>query len=119
MICRPSGPSPTFSYISAWYKYYAYVRPENLASGWSRDRIVTELNAAGVPCMQGSCSEIYLEKAFEDTGMRPQTRLLVAREMGETSLMFLVHPTLDQEHIDHTCACLSETLERATGSQIQ
>lgn len=98
----------------AWYKLYAYVRPENLASGWSRDRIVEEINALGVPCYQGSCSEVYLEKAFDATPWRPAQRLPVARALGETSLMFLVHPTLTAAEIDRTCAVLAEVLSRAS-----
>jgi dTDP-4-amino-4,6-dideoxygalactose transaminase len=78
----------------AYYKYYAFVRPECLRSGWTRDRIIQAINDLGVPCFSGSCSEIYLEKAFNGTGFRPLARLPVARELGETSLMFLVHPTL-------------------------
>lgn len=85
--------------VHAQYKFYAYVRPENLAAGWSRDRIIEAINAQGVPCYQGSCSEVYLEKAFDGTGWRPEPRLPVARALGETSLMWLVHPTLTQEEI--------------------
>jgi dTDP-4-amino-4,6-dideoxygalactose transaminase len=78
-----------------FYKCYAYVQPERLARAWSRDRIIEAINAEGVPCFQGSCSEVYLEKAFDGTGWRPAERLPVARELGETSILFLVHPTLD------------------------
>jgi len=52
------------------------------------------INALGVPCFSGSCSEVYLEKAFDNTAFRPAARLPHAKELGETSLMFLVHPTL-------------------------
>jgi dTDP-4-amino-4,6-dideoxygalactose transaminase len=97
----------------AWYKLYAYVRPENLAPGWTRDRIVAEINALGVPCYQGSCSEVYLEKAFDDTPWRPAERLPVARELGETSLMFLVHPTLTESEIGSSGAAVAEVLARA------
>lgn len=78
----------------SYYKYYVFVRPEELAEGWDRDRIMNAITARGVPCFSGSCSEIYLEKAFTDAGYGPEERLPVARELGETSLMFLVHPTL-------------------------
>ncbi|MGJ0531799.1 DegT/DnrJ/EryC1/StrS family aminotransferase [Methylocystis sp.] len=84
------------------YKFYVYVRPERLASGWTRDRIIKEINARGVPCYQGSCSEVYLEKAFDGTGWRPAASLPAARELGETSLMFLVHPTLTADEIRRT-----------------
>jgi dTDP-4-amino-4,6-dideoxygalactose transaminase len=46
---------------------------------------------------------VYLEKAFDGTGWRPAERLPVARELGETSIMFLVHPTLTQAEVDKTC----------------
>lgn len=99
--------------VHACYKAYAYVRPERLADGWSRDRIVEAVMAAGVPCYQGSCSEVYLEKAFDGTGWRPAERLPVARELGETSLMFLVHPTLRPDEIARACEVLDEVLRQS------
>ena len=98
----------------AQYKFYAYVRPENLNTGWSRDRIIEALNAEGVPCYQGSCSEVYLEKAFDDTGWRPSHRLPVARELGETSLMFLVHPTLTEAEISKTSIVIQQVMCQAS-----
>jgi len=95
------------------YKCYVFVVPSALPDGWDRDRIMAEINARGVPCYSGSCSEIYLEKAFEGTGWRPAERLPVARELGETSLMFLVHPTLEAEHIDKTCMVLQDVMNEA------
>jgi len=97
----------------AYYRFYCYVRPENLRSDWDRDRIVREISVAGVPCFQGSCSEVYLEKAFERTPYRPPSRLPNAKELGETSLMFLVHPTLTADQIERTCAVASRILEQA------
>ena len=99
----------------AYYKFYSYVRPENLAPGWSRDRIIEEINARGVPCYVGSCSEVYLEKAFDNTGWRPKERLPVAKELGETSLMFLVHPTLTEAEIQKTQNVVAEVFEAASG----
>ncbi len=97
----------------AQYKFYTYVRPENLASGWSRDRIIEAINTEGVPCYQGSCSEVYLEKAFDNTGWRPEPRLPVAKALGETSLMFLVHPTLTEAEIQKTCDVIAKVLQQA------
>ncbi|WP_349255301.1 DegT/DnrJ/EryC1/StrS aminotransferase family protein [Spectribacter hydrogenoxidans] len=97
------------------YKCYVFVEPEQLAEGWDRDRIMAEVNALGVPCMSGSCSEVYREKAFDGTGWRPAERLPVARELGETSLMFLVHPTLTAEAMDATFSALVRIMERARG----
>ena len=98
----------------AQYKFYAYVRPENLAAGWSRDRVMSEINDAGVPCYQGSCSEVYLEKAFDNTGWRPATRLPVAKDLGETSLMWLVHPTLTDSEIQKTAQVIAMVLTKAS-----
>ena len=97
----------------AEYKHYLFVNPEQLNNDWSRDRIVNEITARGVPCYQGSCSEVYLEKAFDGTPWRPVARLQNARKLGETSLMFLVHPTLTAEEINKTCAVLAEVLDLA------
>ncbi len=98
----------------AWYKYYVYVRPERLRRGWSRDRIMEEINGAGVPCFSGSCSEIYREKAFEKSRLVPQQPLPVARELGETTLMFLVHPTLERADMERTRQVVEEVLSRAS-----
>ncbi|WP_346308541.1 DegT/DnrJ/EryC1/StrS aminotransferase family protein [Limnohabitans sp.] len=99
--------------VHAQYKFYAYLRPENLAAGWCRDRIIHEMNAAGVPCFQGSCSEVYLEKAFDGTGWRPEHRLPVAKELGETSVMWLVHPTLTEAEMQKTAQVIASVLTAA------
>ena len=98
----------------AWYKCYLFVRPEGLQEGWSRERIMEEINAQGVPCYSGSCSEVYLEKAFDGTEYRPKVRLPVAKALGETSLMFLVHPTLRADEIAKTCAVVSAVMGQAS-----
>ncbi len=98
----------------AHYKTYVFVREEQLADSWSRDRIMAEVNAAGVPCFSGSCSEVYLEKAFDGTGWQPSERLPVAKALGDTSLMFLVHPTLTKAEIDKTCAVLANVMQQAS-----
>lgn len=95
------------------YKCYIFVEPESLAVGWDRDKILKAIVDKGVPCFSGSCSEVYLEKAFDGTPWRPEKRLPVARILGEQSLMFLVHPTLSDEEIQKTCQVLAEVMSRA------
>ena len=97
----------------AFYKCYVFVEPGQLAHGWTRDRIVSEISARGVSCTQGSCSEVYLEKAFDATAFRPKQRLQVAKELGETSVMFLVHPTLTDAEMIRTCEVVGEVLSMA------
>jgi len=129
---------PPAEIYHSYYKYYMFVRPDMLKSDWSRDRIMEEVSAAGVPCFSGSCSEIYLEKAFEvfrgegetseiassplaprnDSGggvvPGPGNRLPVAKELGETSLMLLVHPTLTEQNIEDTISVVKAVVARAT-----
>ncbi|MCH7330897.1 DegT/DnrJ/EryC1/StrS family aminotransferase [Acinetobacter modestus] len=93
---------PTDDYLHAQYKCYVQVNINALPSGWSRDRIMQFINAEGVPCYSGSCSEVYLEHAFDNTNWRPEERLKNAQQLGETSLMFLVHPTLSEDNIKKT-----------------
>ena len=98
----------------AAYKCYVFVELDRLNKDWSRDRIIKEINTLGVPCYSGSCSEVYLEKAFDDTGFRPKERLANARRLGEASLMFLVHPTLTKDEIQQTCDAIISVMNLAT-----
>jgi dTDP-4-amino-4,6-dideoxygalactose transaminase len=106
-------PLPPERLTHAWYKFYAFVQPEALADGWSRDRILSEITALGYPALSGSCSEIYLEKCFQDAGLAPVDRLPVARELGETSLMFLVHPTITPEQMASYAEAVRSVVKRA------
>ena len=99
--------------LHAAYKCYVFVEPALLKNNWDRDKVMAEINSRGVPCFSGSCSEVYLEKAFDGTGFRPKERLPIARELGETSLMFLVHPTLTQAEVDKTSEVLVEVMALA------
>jgi len=101
-------------HVHAHYRFYAFVRPEFLLPGWSRDRILAEIEAAGVPCGVGSCAEIYLEKAFVDRGWGPKQRLPVAKALGETSLMFLVHPTLTEGQMGSMARVIRNVIESAS-----
>ncbi|MEO8726458.1 MAG: DegT/DnrJ/EryC1/StrS aminotransferase family protein [Acidobacteriaceae bacterium] len=104
---------PEDHFFHSYYKFYCFARPDKLRPDWSRDRLIEEISAAGVPCFSGSCSEIYLERAFPSQ-WRPETRLLRARELGETSLMFLVHPTLTMEQMHDMGSAVRQVAERAS-----
>lgn len=106
-------PVPPAHIGHAYYRFYVYVRPEMLKPDWNRDRIMVEINEAGIPCTVGSCSEVYLEKSFEQAGLQPLQRLPVAKELGETSLAFLVHPTLDEEHMQDTAQVVAKVMQKA------
>jgi dTDP-4-amino-4,6-dideoxygalactose transaminase len=106
-------PSTPLHMVNAFYKFYFYVRPEQLHDGWSRDRIMNAITAEGVPCFSGSCSEIYREQAFS-AEMRPAHPHPIAHELGETSLMFMVHPTLTLRDMEDVCAATEKVLAVAT-----
>ena len=106
-------PLPPDGITHAWYKFHAFVQPDALADNWSRDRILAEINALGYPAFYGSCSEIYLEKCFQDAGLAPSERLPVARELGDTSLMFLVHPTITSEQMTTYAEAVRSVVQRS------
>ena len=113
--CKGLRVPSIFKHIEhAGYKCYVFVRLEKLDKGWCRDKIIREINLLGVSCYSGSCSEVYLEKAFDNTGFRPKERLPNAKELGDSSLMFLVHPTLTEGEIQHTCDAIISTMGLAT-----
>ena len=98
----------------SYYKYYVFIRQKQLKTGWTRDRIMNEIVSSNVPCFSGSCSEIYLEKAFTNMGLNSTKRLPVAQVLGETSLMFLVHPTLNLKHMENIAQVSVAILKQAT-----
>ncbi|MCK9997060.1 MAG: DegT/DnrJ/EryC1/StrS family aminotransferase [Candidatus Krumholzibacteria bacterium] len=107
----PDGPGDV---EPAWYKFYAFVVPEALKPDWDRYRLKEAISAEGIPCFSGSCPEIYNEKAFAGTDMEPAAPLPVARELGETSIMFLVHPTLGRQEMAQTIEAVGKVLTAAT-----
>ncbi|MET0659704.1 MAG: DegT/DnrJ/EryC1/StrS aminotransferase family protein [Steroidobacteraceae bacterium] len=106
-------PQPPAHSEHAYYRFYAYLHTHKLRSSWTRDRIVAEVNARGIPCFSGSCSEIYRERAFLGTSFVPEDPLPVARELGETSLAMLVHPTLNAEHMVRITEVIKDVLANA------
>lgn len=109
---RLTIPPETISH--AYYKYYAFVRPELLKPNWNRDRIMKMIQDRGVPCFVGSCSEIYKELAFVKNNLSPLKTLANAKLLGETSLMFVVHPTLTQQDMEYMCEIIADVMDEAS-----
>ncbi len=109
-------PTPPEESFHSYYKFYTFVRPEKLESGWDRDRIMQEISSQDIPCFSGSCSEIYLEEAFSPE-WHPADRLPVARALGETSLMFLVHPTLGEATVHKASQTILKIMQQASFSE--
>jgi dTDP-4-amino-4,6-dideoxygalactose transaminase len=104
---------PPLDVHHSYYKYYVFLCPEMLRPNWDQKRVIKAISAEGVPCFSGTCSEIYLETAFPNA-LRPPERLPIARELGETSLMFLVHPTLGEREMVETYNAVEKVMEAAT-----
>jgi dTDP-4-amino-4,6-dideoxygalactose transaminase len=109
-------PAPGEENKHAYYKFYTFVRPEQLRPEWSRDSVMEAIRSRGVKCSHGSCSEVYLERAFPNA-MRPNARYPNARALGETSLMFEVHPTLDEGYMRNVAQVVEEVISQATVSR--
>ena len=103
---------PSEDYVHAAYKCYVQVNLQALPEGWTRDRIMQVINDQQVPCYSGSCSEVYLEKAFDNTPWRPKVRLKNAVDLGETSLMFLVHPTLSESSLERCRQAIKHVIQQ-------
>ncbi len=109
---RISIPNSATNHV--YYTYYAFVIPDKLKTNWTRDRIIEAINAENIPCFVGSCSEIYLEEAFQKAQLQPASRLPIARELGETSLMFHVHPMLTEDEMKRVADVVEKIFELAT-----
>jgi dTDP-4-amino-4,6-dideoxygalactose transaminase len=107
-------PMPSDDCYHSYYKFYTFIRPELLKKDWTRNQIIHKINSEGAPCFYGSCSEVYKEKAFDGTGLRPTESLPVAKELGETSLMFPVHPTLSESDMHAIADMVEKVLAEVT-----
>ena len=97
--------------VHAYYKCYVFVDIDRLPDNVSRNDIIDTINKLNVPCYSGSCSEVYKEKAFEKNNLRPQKALKNAKVLGDTSLMFLVHPTLTSTEMNTICRTLKQAFD--------
>jgi dTDP-4-amino-4,6-dideoxygalactose transaminase len=93
----------------AYYKYYTFVEAAQCSPASSRDLVLDQLSRCGVSCSAGSCSEVYLERAFPEN-VRPRRRFSNAKRLGETSLMFSVHPTLPVAQLRSTCEKVAQVM---------
>jgi hypothetical protein len=97
----------------SYYKYYAFIEPERLKPKWNRDRIVKMLVQQGFFAQPGSCSEVYRERSFKRAKMQPPSRHPVARELGKTSFLTLVDPTVTPDLLERLSAALEVIMDQA------
>jgi len=106
-------PLPPADCFASCYKLYAQLDPARLRKGWDGPRVVDAIEREGIPCMQGACSEIYRERAFIDAGLAPAQPLPAAARLSESSLMFLVHPTLTEADMRETARAVAKVMQEA------
>lgn len=107
-------PIPPKNMVHAWYKFYVYIKKEKLKKNWNREKIIIELNKFGAKAFSGSCSEIYLEKCFKNKNTAPKKRLTSARILGDTSLMFLLHQTINEKQMNEYALLIKKVLIKAS-----
>tara|TARA_B100000242_G_C43055460_1_gene493971 strand:- start:7060 stop:8226 length:1167 start_codon:yes stop_codon:yes gene_type:complete len=98
----------------ARYKYYVYLNKEKIHKEWDREKILSEINKMGFPAFSGTCGEIYLEKCFKNNNLEPKLRLTNAKIMADNSLMFLVHPTIDEKQMNSYSEAIKNILIKAS-----
>jgi dTDP-4-amino-4,6-dideoxygalactose transaminase len=107
-------PAPPREAEHAFYKYMFQVDPAALREGWSRDRIMAELEARGIPTRVGGCPDISREQAFRRHGFTTTTLPTAAWLEGRT-LMLPVHPTLSDDNV----AFMTETLRSVLAASLR
>ena len=90
------------------------VDPSNISEGWSRRRIVDALVSEGVPCFDGSCSEIYKEKSFEKLGFKPKIKLINAEYFSKFAFCCLVDHTINQGGLERWCGSIHNVMLKAS-----
>ncbi|MDT9598910.1 DegT/DnrJ/EryC1/StrS family aminotransferase [Sphingosinicella rhizophila] len=105
-------PRPGPGLTGAFYKYYAYIDPARADGADNeelRNAILAEAAAKGLRIFSGSCSEVYREAALSHLQV---PTLPAARALGQASLMFEVHPTLDPDRLRDRAAAAADIIER-------
>ena len=106
-------PQPSAGCFHSYYKLYAQISPGRLRDDWDALQVIEAINREGIPCLQGGCSEIYRERAFLEAGWGPALPLPVAARLSDTSLMFLVHPTLAESDMHDTAQAVAKVMRVA------
>jgi dTDP-4-amino-4,6-dideoxygalactose transaminase len=103
-VPRLRVPVPEAGLAHAFYKFYAYVDAPAAEASVLRGEVLKRTAAAGLRVFSGSCSEMYKERAFADLSISP---LPNAHQLGESSLMVEVHPTLDPARLARRAEALA------------
>lgn len=98
----------------SYYKYNVLLEPKALTKNWTRDRIVAELIALGVPARIGACPDISREHAFARESINTSNPRPHAANLADRTIMLPVHPTLTDGNVGFMADVLRSTLVAAT-----
>ena len=75
-------------HIHAFYRINLFINKNKI----KQNKLIQQLQKNKIDCGVGSCPEIYREKIFRKLKLYPKKRLLNAKLLGETSIMFPINP---------------------------
>ena len=75
-------------HIHAFYRLNLFINKNKI----KQNKLIQQLQKNKIDCGVGSCPEIYREKIFRKLKLYPKKRLLNAKLLGETSIMFPINP---------------------------
>ena len=75
-------------YLHAFYRLNLFINKNKI----NQNKLIQKINKHKINCGVGSCPEIYREKIFKKLKYYPKKRLLNAKLLGETSIMFPINP---------------------------
>ncbi|HEX8263231.1 MAG TPA: DegT/DnrJ/EryC1/StrS aminotransferase family protein [Allosphingosinicella sp.] len=104
-------PIPGADVRHASYKHYFFLDDDPDAERL-RDSILAKAAEVPIKVFSGTCSEVYLEKAFDGL---PRPDLPVARSLGRRSLMVEVHPTLRPDLLALRAEALADIVKGVLG----
>ena len=92
----------------AYYRLNLFVHKNKI----NQIKLIEALNKNKINCNTGSCSEIYREKIFRKLGSYPRKRLVNAKLLGETSIMFSINPNKSLIQIKKEILTIKKTLKK-------
>ena len=72
----------------AFYRLNLFINKDKV----KQSELIRKINKKGISCGVGACPEIYKEKIFKKLKLYPKKRLVNAKLLGNTSIVFPINP---------------------------
>ena len=96
--------------VHAFYRLNLYINKDKI----NQNELIQQLNKNKINCGVGSCPEIYREKIFMKSKFYPKKRLLNAKLLGETSIMFPINPNTSIKKVKLEINSIKKILNKYT-----